>query len=123
MKARSKLSVVAVVIILFIILFMKNPNNQEDSFDLSTYIFDDSREYRLYANVICANNDAKDASRVTLVTQASLSFLTRLPEMAERWTGPISIAIFLVGHKEASIYKCVYISKQIQSCGISLGKL
>ncbi|XP_064481748.1 beta-1,4-glucuronyltransferase 1-like isoform X2 [Ornithodoros turicata] len=70
--------------------------------------------YRIHENVILAKKSiAQEHNVVCLSSIASLSHLHWLPELAEHWTGPASVSVFVHGH--ALEFVIVYISF-LRSC-------
>ncbi|XP_077598229.1 beta-1,4-glucuronyltransferase 1 [Stigmatopora nigra] len=64
-------------------------------------IFDHSGQYRIYKNLVQSQWDGPNA--LTLATHTSLGNLHHLSELAERWRGPISVAVFVHGPDEVRL--------------------
>ncbi|XP_077444946.1 beta-1,4-glucuronyltransferase 1 [Stigmatopora argus] len=64
-------------------------------------IFDHSGQYRVYKNLVQSQWAGPNA--LTLATHTSLGNLHHLSELAERWRGPISVAVFVHGRDEVRL--------------------
>ncbi|XP_001516223.1 beta-1,4-glucuronyltransferase 1 isoform X1 [Ornithorhynchus anatinus] len=63
-------------------------------------VLDASGDYRVYRNLLRAEGVAGD---LVLATHASLGNLPHLEGLVERWGGPVAVAIFAAGGKEAQL--------------------
>ncbi|XP_077355692.1 beta-1,4-glucuronyltransferase 1 [Festucalex cinctus] len=77
----------------------KNSRKERLRFSLSTGgIFDHSGQYRVYKNLIQRDFTSESGPNVlTLVTHTSINNLHHLEDLAERWSNPLSVAIFAHG--------------------------
>lgn len=86
---------------------LENPEINDTEFDVFSKFdirlcrWDFSRTYRLYDYAVVGEmyTDLSSNSKVALATQSSADRLAELLKIAAHWTGPISVAVFVVGEE------------------------
>eukprot|EP00117_Sycon_ciliatum_P019366 scpid60272/ scgid17575/ N-acetyllactosaminide beta-1,3-N-acetylglucosaminyltransferase; I-beta-1,3-N-acetylglucosaminyltransferase; Poly-N-acetyllactosamine extension enzyme; UDP-GlcNAc:betaGal beta-1,3-N-acetylglucosaminyltransferase 1 len=78
---------------------------------------DTTGTYRVESNIVMATNSTTQDD-VTLVTQCTPSHLHHLVDIAERWNGPISVAVFVQGREMGTMRRLMH---QLQHCPSALG--